>query len=213
MKKLFLGAAVAMSSLAFAQQFGVKGGVNVASLSKTEGMEEQKAKVGFNAGVFMNMPIAESFSFQPELLYSQMGEKSTETYSEVVGGETYSYKSTGSINLDYVTLPLMFQYNATPSFYLEAGPELGLLVSGKAKGDETVTSPLGTTTSSYSEDLDKDQMNTFNIGVGLGAGYYFTPNIGITARYVAGFTDIAKDRPSGDAVKNNVFQAGLAYKF
>jgi opacity protein-like surface antigen len=217
MKKLFLGAAVAMSSLAFAQQFGAKAGLNVSSLSKTEGVDEKKAKVGFNAGVFMNMPIAESFSFQPELLYSQMGEKNTTTSTVNVLNTTITTKETGTIALDYVTLPLMFQYNATPAFYLEAGPEFGLLVSGKAKGDEVITTTDGTSTttstSSYSQDLDKDRMNTFNIGVGLGAGYYFTPNIGITARYVAGFTDIAKDRPSGDAVKNNVFQAGLAYKF
>ena len=33
MKKLFLGAAIAMSSLTFAQQFGIKAGMNVSSLS------------------------------------------------------------------------------------------------------------------------------------------------------------------------------------
>ena len=60
----------------------------------------------------------------------------------------------------------------------------------------------------------KDDLNNFNFGLGLGAGYYFTPNVGLTARYVAGFTDIYKDgQNAGDAVKNNVFQVGLAYKF
>src|SRR5690606_25333036 len=218
MKKLFLSAVVVMSTLTFAQQFGVKAGVNVASLSKDGTMEDQSAKVGFNAGLFMNMPLAESFSFQPELLYSQMGEKNVYTESGTVAGITTTYKETGSIALDYITLPLMFQYNATPAFYLEAGPELGLMVSGKAKGDLETTTTTGSSTttdsSNYSNDLEKDQMNTFNVGIGIGAGYYFTPNIGVTARYVAGLTDIAKDRPSGsDAVRNNVFQAGLAYKF
>ncbi|UOE42037.1 PorT family protein [Chryseobacterium suipulveris] len=215
MKKLFLGAAIAMSSLTFAQQFGLKAGMNVSSLSKTSSMDDAKAKVGFNAGVFMNAPIAENFSIQPELIYSQYGNKATNTSTATSGGTTITRKTTGSTILDYLALPVMFQYNATPSFYLEAGPEFGLLLSGKTKGEVTTTTTTGTSTttssSSGSDDI-KDNLNGFNFGVGLGAGYYFTPNIGVNARYVAGFTDIVKNN-NGDAVKNNVFQVGLNYKF
>ena len=57
----------------------------------------------------------------------------------------------------------------------------------------------------------KDNLNGFNVGIGLGAGYYFTPNIGLTARYVAGLTDFNKDNNVKE--RNNVFQVGLAYKF
>lgn len=201
MKKLFLGAAIAMSSLTFAQQFGIKAGMNVSSLSTEEGLDDQKSKIGFNAGVFMNAPLAENFSIQPELLYSQYGDKA----NAIVAGNEYSY----SRKLDYVTLPVMFQYNATPSFYLEAGPEFGLLVSAKNKVKNETSGQTITESDNY-----KDDLNGFNFGLGLGAGYYFTPNVGLTARYVAGFTDIYKDgQNSGDAVKNNVFQVGLAYKF
>lgn len=201
MKKLVLGAAIAMSSLTFAQQFGVKAGMNVSSLSSEEGLSDQGSKIGFNAGVFMNAPLAEKFSIQPELMYSQMGDK----YNQTIAGTTYAR----SRNLDYVALPVMFQYNATPAFYLEAGPEFGLLVGAKNKFTNESTNNTIAESSNY-----KDDLNGFNVGIGLGAGYYFTPNVGLTARYVAGLTDIAKDRPSGsDSVKNNVFQVGLAYKF
>ena len=201
MKKLFLGAAIAMSSLTFAQQFGVKAGMNVSSLSSEEGLSDQGSKIGFNAGVFMNAPLAENFSIQPELMYSQMGDK----YNQTIAGTTYAR----SRHLDYVTLPVMFQYNATPAFYLEAGPEFGLLVGAKNKFTNESTNNTIAESANY-----KDDLNGFNVGIGLGAGYYFTPNVGLTARYVAGLTDIAKDRPSGsDSVKNNVFQVGLAYKF
>lgn len=37
--------------------------------------------------------------------------------------------------LSYINVPVMVQYNATPEFYLEAGPEFGLLVNAQAKGD------------------------------------------------------------------------------
>ena len=219
MKKLILGAAVAMSSLSFAQQFGIKAGMNVSSLSKDASLSDQKSKIGFNAGVFMNAPLAANFSIQPELLYSQMGDKSTSTNTNTIGASTIVIKTTGSTNIDYVTVPVMFQYKATPDLYLEAGPEFGLMVSGKSKGDTTITSTTGSSvvTSSTSGSTDvKDHLNNFNFGIGLGAGYYFTPNIGLTARYTAGVTKVGKSDDNVnyyDDSRNNVFQVGLAYKF
>lgn len=207
MKKLFLSAAVVMGSLTFAQQFGIKAGMNVSSLSTDAQLSDQSSKIGFNAGLFMNVPIAESFSIQPEVLYSNLGSKVTK--EATINGTTY--KADYARHLDYITVPVMFQYNATPSFYLEAGPEFGFMVSAR---DKFKTSQNNNTTATSITDIDTKNFNTFNFGVGLGAGYYFTQNIGLTARYVAGVTDIAKDRPSGsDAVRNNVFQVGLAYKF
>jgi len=183
MKKLFLAGALAFFTVGNAQTFGLKAGINVSSLSGADGT---KSKIGPYGGIFMNAPLAESFSIQPELLYNSKGAK------EDGSGDV-------SINMDYISVPVMFQYNATPQFYLEAGPEFSFLISSKAKGG--------------GESLDlKDEMNSFDLGVGLGAGYYFVPNFGLTVRYVAGFTDVVKDN-SDDAVKNNVFQIGLAYKF
>ncbi|OWK74138.1 opacity protein [Flavobacteriaceae bacterium JJC] len=209
MKKLFLGAAVAMSSLTFAQQFGIKAGMNVSSLSNDSSLSDQQSKIGFNAGVFMNAPLAENFSIQPELIYTQYGAKGTYNADVVTTNGVQNQKFSSATHLDYIALPVMFQYNATPSFYLEAGPEFGLSVSAKDKVKNETTGETLAESDNY-----KDSINGFNFGVGLGAGYYFTPNVGLTARYVAGLTDIAKDRPSGsDSVKNNVFQVGLAYKF
>lgn len=216
MKKLILGIAVLSTSLAFAQtttttttrpmsssdvRFGIKAGMNVSSLSKNETLEDQGSKIGFNAGVFANIPVAESFSIQPEVLYSQYGDK----YDYVVAGNRYSYAN----HLDYVTVPVMFQYNFIPNLYVEGGPEFGFMVSAKNKAKNETNNDVLAESGNY-----KDNFNTFNVGIGLGAGYYFTDNIGITARYVAGVTDIAKDRPANsDAVRNNAFQVGLAYKF
>ncbi|WP_027377435.1 porin family protein [Kaistella palustris] len=208
MKKLFLSAAVAVSSLTFAQQFGVKAGMNVSSLSKDASLSDQGSKIGFNAGVFMNAPLATNFSIQPEILYNNLGSKVYLSETDINGT---TYRNEYARHLDYITVPVMFQYNATPAFYLEAGPEFGLMVSAKDKFKNTEN---GVAQNTVESDISTDNFNTFNFGVGIGAGYYFTPNVGLTARYVAGVTDIAKDRPNGsDAVRNNVFQVGLAYKF
>lgn len=214
MKKLILGIAVMSTTLAFAQQtpsssmssspvrFGIKGGMNVSSLSNDGALDDQGSKIGFNAGVFATIPVAESFSIQPEVLYSQYGDKYDDTN---IAGNRISYAR----HLDYVAVPLMFQYNFIPNLYVEAGPEFGFLVNAKNKLKNETDNDVINESGDY-----KDQLNTFNLGIGLGAGYYFTDNIGITARYTAGVTDVAKDRPSGsDAVRNNNFAVGLAFKF
>lgn len=206
MKKLFLGLGLVAGTFAFAQTsptFGIKAGVNVSSISD-DGFDDTKSKVGFNGGLFLNAPLSEQFSIQPEVLYSQLGAKTDYTFA----GTTFE----NELKLDYITVPVMFQFRATPSFYLEAGPEFGFLVSAKNKA--TVSNNNGS--ASDTDELDKDDFNSFNMGLGLGLGYDITPNFGINARYVAGFSDVTKPAsdPSTDAKnRNNNFQAGVYFKF
>ncbi|WP_312766360.1 porin family protein [Epilithonimonas sp.] len=224
MKKLFLGLGLVAGTFAFAQtspSFGLKAGLNVSSISK-DGYEDSKSKAGFYGGVFMNAPLSEMFSIQPEVLYSQLGSKVTQVSSGTILGTNYTNRTSASLNLDYITVPVMFQFHATPNFYLEAGPEFGFLVSAKAKDFASTTVSGGeTTTTNESGDI-KDNFSGFNMGAGLGLGFNFTENFGINARYVAGFTDINKKSNNEDGNttleqsgknRNNTFQVGLSYKF
>ncbi|UOU97566.1 PorT family protein [Chryseobacterium daecheongense] len=194
MKKVLLGLALVAGSLAFAQTktssspvgFGIKAGLNVSTIS---GDDDSKAKAGFYGGFFANIPVASSFSVQPEVLYNGVGAKADAGADDA------------TLNLSYISVPVMFQYNALPNLYLEAGPQFSFLIDSKVKYQ------------SVSADAN-DFIKGFDFGIGIGAGYYFTPNIGVTARYVAGVTDIAKETNGIQAEgKNNVFQVGLAYKF
>ena len=130
MKKLFLTMAVVAGSFAFAQSFGIKGGMNVSSLSNDAGLSDSKSKIGFNAGLFLNAPLSSEFSIQPEILYNNLGSKVTVSEVEL-GGDTY--KTEYARHLDYISVPVMFQYNATPAFYLEAGPQFSFLVDARDK--------------------------------------------------------------------------------
>ncbi|WP_265130737.1 porin family protein [Chryseobacterium oranimense] len=226
MKKLILGVAFAGSLLVNAQEkaknsspvtFGVKAGLNASTLSKADQYDnDQKIKPGFNAGVFANIPVAEKFSVQPEVLFNQVGSKTEERDEFYINSDRYRREVNYKKTLSYLTIPVMVQYNILPQLYVEAGPEFGFLLGGKDKGDITMTRNSGNTTvtetSNFSEKIVKDLYNTFNFGIGIGAGYYFTQNFGVTARFTAGVTDIYKHN-GGDAIRNNVFQVGLAYKF
>jgi len=206
MKKLFLGLGLVAGTFAFAQTsptFGIKAGVNVSSISD-DGYDDTKAKAGFAGGLFLNAPISEMFSIQPEVMYSQLGAKTDYTFAGT--------KFENELKLDYVTVPVMFQFRATPAFYIEAGPEFGFLVSAKNKLTVSNNSGSGSDT----DELDKDDFNSFNMGAALGLGFDITPNFGVNARYVAGFSDVTKPAsdPSTDAKnRNNTFQAGVYFKF
>lgn len=203
MKKLFLSLGLVAGTFAFAQSFGIKGGMNVSSISKDATLSDTKSKIGFNAGAFVNIPIAEGFSIQPEVLYNDLGSK-TEYTLPVLGTKTEF-----STNLGYVSVPVMVQYNITPELYLEAGPEFSFLVNSNNK----LKSDIELLNNRTLDLIKKENLNTFNFGLGIGAGYYFTPNIGVTARYTAGLTNIGKEKLALSESKNNVFQVGLAYKF
>lgn len=228
MKKLFLGLALVGSLFTYAQEkektkstspvtFGVKAGLNATTLTKADNYDnDQKLKAGFHAGVFVNIPVAEKFSIQPELLFSQLGSKTEDSYTYYSDNYRFRQEYDYKLNLNYITLPVMVQYNILPQLYVEAGPEFGLLLGGRSKGDRTLTETTGnittTKTEKFSDKIPTKIYNKFNFGIGIGAGYYFTENFGVTARFTAGVTDIFKNN-SGDAIRNNAFQVGVAYKF
>lgn len=199
MKKLLLSLSTVIGTISFAQsadgaKFGIKAGGNLSSFTGGD----SKSKIGFYAGAFVNVTLSEAFSIQPEVVYSQQGAKAKDNYD--MG--TYVVKNMKQ-NLGYINVPVMFQYNATPEFYLEAGPEFGLLVNAQAKGD------INGQTYKAS---NKDTMESFNFGAGIGLGYKFTPNLGVNARYIAGITKILKN-DFGDSSKNTNFQLGVNYYF
>lgn len=222
MKKVILGFALVAASLVCAQRseihFGIKAGLNVARMGNTNLLDES-SRNSIHAGIFGNFKFAEKFSFQPEVLYSAYGEREKlfNTYQE--DGYTTKVTSNFRIKLDYITIPLMFQYNIIPNLYVEAGPEVGILLSERIRGtvDGTITSE--NSSQAFVEDfkspVDRNNFHGVNLGVGIGAGYYFNDKIGINARYVAGLSDVLRHNPLhySDAIRNNVFQVGVMYKF
>lgn len=202
MRKLMIAAiaVVGISATGLAQQqvkFGPKAGVNLANLS---GMDDTDMKIGFHVGAVAEIKFNDKFSLQPELLYSAQGTKIDMSMDiPMIGKLEFESKT----NLDYINIPIMAKYYFVEGFSVEAGPQFGFLVKaeGQAKYDgETET-----------EDI-KDGFNSIDVGVGIGLAYDLPMGLFVNARYNLGLTDIVKDNP-GDAVKNNVIQIGVGFKF
>ncbi len=170
--------------------FGVKGGLNISTITNADvdGVNT-KSLVGFHVGFFGEFMISNKFAIQPEVLYSAQG---TELEFEGISGD---------LKLDYITIPVMAKYYVADAFSLELGPQIGFLVSAKAKsGGE-------------SEDV-KDELKSTDVSLNFGAGYDITPNFMIGVRYSLGLTRLQDEIfPGEDESKNSVFQISVGYKF
>ncbi len=175
--------------------FGVKGGVNFATLTGDDADElDAKMKTGFHLGVLAEIMISDKFGIQPEVLYSSQGAKSDASVFEEFGDVDVTLK------LDYVAVPVMLKYFVSPGFSLEAGPQFSFLSKSEIEaefGGETET-----------EDL-KDDTESFDLGAALGVGYGLPQGFLVQARYVMGFSDVYTD---ADA-KNSVIQLSVGWKF
>jgi opacity protein-like surface antigen len=182
MKKLILVAAITAVGFASKAQvtFGVKAGLNIANL--TGDVSGTSSLTSFNAGGLVNIPISSMFSVQPEVVYSGEGAKFD-------GGKD---------NLNYINIPVLFQYNNS-GFFGEVGPQIGLLTSAKEKPD-----------SGPSTDI-KDGLKSTNFSLVFGAGYKLTNGLGFNVRYNLGLSNIVDG--SGGDVKSSVFQVGAFFAF
>ncbi len=209
MKNFILSLASIASSLAFAQTtesprpftLGVKAGLNLSSLNGNDDSTDLAA--GFNVGTFINIPLSSKFSVQPEVLYNGLFNASTKTSQ--VNNDIKIDKM--EQNLHYLSLPVFVQYNIIPRFFVEAGAQLSLLLHANYKYTMELINNTNYYYQSESMNNTKD-LRSIDFGIGAGAGYYFTPSLGITARYIAGIGNI---KPGG--LRNNVIQIGMAYKF
>ena len=164
---------------------GIKGGVNIASLSEFTG----RSRISGHGGVFLHHTINRSWCFQPELLYS---------------GEGQRYFSNGvehTLALDYLQVPLMIQYYPVPNVYLEAGPQIGVLISAQDKVDE-FDEPHANV---------KGDFSSAQLALGVGLGIKASEQILFYGRYNFGLTDVTVFDNIVD--HSRVGQLGVAIRF
>lgn len=229
MKKVILSA-IAVFAFGFSNaqdvKFGAKAALNVANL--TGDLEDNSSLIGFQVGAFAEYKFSEKFSFQPELLYSTQGAKTSysEEYSQEIRAvsfakavvdtssnnfnETYSH----TYKFAYLSIPLMLKYYATPKFNLEFGPQIAFLLS--AKDDFTYENSDGDS-ESESEDM-KEYTSAIDFSLNFGLGYDITENIVAGLRYNLGLSNVdnyveEEGEEIDYTIKHSVFSVSVGYKF
>jgi hypothetical protein len=235
MRKVFIAFSLLTVSVLGAQAqttFGVHGNGILASMKgefKDDNGETQKQegknRFSWKAGVFANVPLAETFSFMPQLNLLSKGTKIDQKESVDFFGTTYSVDLKGESKLTYLELPLYFVYNSyseTGGFFGGVGPVLSYGIGGKEEITSTVTIGGDTQTESGEYDVkfdgkensDNDNVSHYKaleFGAGIIAGYRLANGLFINAHYNLGLSNISPDKDS--KVKNRYVGFGIGYTF
>lgn len=194
-------------------KIGAKAGINFASV--TGDIDAVKTKIGFHIGGVAEIPINESFYAQPELLFSSQGYK----------------LDNGTGTLNYLSLPIIGKYYVNEQLSIEAGPQIGFLLSAKINVDDedfgggnttdTTTDTQGkasnskaasssTQNAAIEQDI-KAFFKTTDISFGIGVGYKLDNGLNLSARYNIGLSNINKDNDG--TIKNSLFMVSVGYFF
>jgi hypothetical protein len=193
MKKLFFLTLALCTMLAVNAQkskrdegikLGIKGGLNVANLMGDA--EDVAIRTSINIGMVAEIIVNDKFSIQPELLYSGQGASNT-------------FDGGGRTKLDYVLIPVLAKFPIASGLSVEAGPQLGFLVSAKYKDNE-------------SNETVKDLYKTMDFGLDAGLEYELNSGVFFQGRYNLGLTDI-NNTDDNRRISNGVIQFSIGILF
>lgn len=191
MKKTYLIALAILASCALNAQsvdFGLKGGLNLSSLSENNSGYSYQNRLGYHIGGLAQINLTPQVAIQPEVVYSSQGTKYTANGTE------------HNLALNYLNIPVMLQAKVGRGVYAEVGPQFGFLTSVNDKIGDVETNYFTT----------QDFKNT-DVALGFGLGFQGSSGVGVDARYNLGLTDINNTGRSNN-LRNNVLQIGLFIK-
>ena len=123
--KLLLAAVISILSVnVFSQSFkiGFKAGT---TLNKISGQTfKDQFSYGYHLGGFVTIGMGKKFAIQPEVLLNQINLDSSNKFSDV-----YKFDKLNSVKLQYLSIPLLLNYNAGKLLTLQAGPQFGVLLN------------------------------------------------------------------------------------
>jgi hypothetical protein len=165
--------------------FGIKGGLNVSNFIGE--MKDNTIRTSVNLGFFSEIMFSDRFSIQPEILYSGQG------YS----GRTLPGFSRSKY--DYINIPVLAKIYVVERISVEAGPQIGFLLSAKERTDNDNTTI-------------KDQKKV-DFGLNLGLAYDLKNGVFFQTRYNLGLSNI-NSGPDANARKytNSVIQLSVGVK-
>ena len=189
--------------------FGVKLGVNAATVSDVPDGFDTSSRLGLVAGLMADVPFTPSLSFRPEVLYTQKG--------IAVDIDEGGLSGTLTNEFDYLEVPLLLAYTFPSASALEVAVEAGPTLAYKL---DTGIGCSGDFEGECDDDFDTDEddgIEDFDLGAALGVTVGAGP-FGVGVRYTAGLTSIL-DEDDGfvgaddESPKNRALTATVHYRF
>jgi hypothetical protein len=173
---------------------GLTGGLNVANTVDAYNDNYTTGSLaGFNAGLFLDIPIVYPLSFAPEVLYSQKGFTANTTDGD------YTQRN------NYIDVPLLAKFHLGPNFNLLAGPQFSFPISTTQTFDNGFNAIDEV---HYSTTNDKTILD----GV-VGVTFDLSHDVELRARYTIDLQSNDENTTYGYDYRNQVWQVGLGFKF
>ena len=175
-------------------KLGITGGLNIANTINAYNQNYSTGAItGYNAGLFLDIPLFYPMSFEPEVLYSQKG------FAAVTSDGNFTQRS------NYIDIPLLAKFHLSPTFNLLIGPQVSFPVS---------------TTNTYDNGFvvtNEQYYNTYGSGTILdgvaGVSFDLSPDVELRARYTIDLQQNQQNASYGGDYRNQVWQIGLGFKF
>lgn len=163
---------------------GIKGG---ASINKITGKSfKNDFTYGYHLGGYASIGLGGKLSLQPEVLFNQFKTDTSSNFSSV-----YHFNKINGIKLNYLSIPVLLNYNVAKMLAIQAGPQFGILLD-------------------KDKSLLKNGQEAFKTGnfSMIGGVQLKVLNFRIYGRYVVGLYDIS-DIGNADKWKSQSIQLGL----
>ena len=177
-----------------------KVGLNIATLSDAD-----KSITDLHFGIEAEYMVADKFSLGLGAILSNQGAK----YDvwEANGKSSYT------VDLDYVHVPILASYYVLPGLAVKAGVQPGFKMRAKAKFDDR-TIDLDELYKLGSNMLGEDiKVSKFDLSIPVGISYEFKVPIVIDLRYNIGLSKIGKSDSAFKDSRSNTCMLTLGYKF
>jgi len=198
--------------------FGIRGGVNFSKwqgndlqiiedlVDKTDGYIVTKGKTGFHIGTYANIPLSQTFSFEPGIGYSKKG-YSIKGDFQINALKILAINAGAQVQAHYIDIPLLLKVNVAKGLQVYAGPQVSYLVRS------TLNAKLGVLgISIFNKGIGiTDRFNKVDLGITGGIGYQFDNGINLQAGYDYGLTKL--DKNNNYAAYNRVIKISLGYSF
>ena len=174
-----------ISSSLFSQglTFGIKGGAN---LGKIDGHSfKDEYNFGYHVGAFVTIGSGK-WAIQPEVVFNQINTDTATNFHEIT-----QLHNVGQIQLQYLSIPIMLNYNLSNILAIQAGPQFGILMD-------------------KSKNLVQNGKDAFKSGdFSLAAGLQLkVSKFRVYGRFVGGMTDL-NNLENNDTWKVQMIQVGI----
>ncbi len=174
-----------ISSSLFSQglTFGIKAGANMGKITGHSFKDEYN--LGYHAGAFVTIG-GKKWAIQPEVLFNQVNTDTATSFNEITG-----FNNVSKIQLHYLSIPILLNYNISNILALQFGPQFGILMD-------------------QNKSLTQNGKDAFKSGdFSLAAGLQLKLlKFRVYGRFVGGTTDV-NNISSNDTWKVSMIQLGV----